>query len=627
MPTLRLTFLTGICLLAIPLWTHNGLAQDGLFEPVAETEETTQQEPAEVDTSPLRIQLLEYAQRGDMQLADAISSLARTNRWSDVDQLLPQVTSADTAVLAAIAQRIGPALLLRMKQNEKLGDSARASITRLEKAAIEHAESRDRLRSAIDQLDSPSVDARLQAARVLLGGGNVAISELVAAAVSDDPSAPRVEILRTMLQLGPGGTEALRQLALYGTPPIRARSLQALGQIDVKSYIADLVTGLYAADASQAEAAAATAHLERLGGQVPSLGAAVEFLTDEFESRYQDARLTKNDGQRVTIWNVDDDRTGVTFQQTSAMINAYRQAVDAGSRLRRIGGLAPRTMQSILAADLAYRIVIDVDWGLADQIEAIRTAYGPWLTASSLSAAIGRALEADDHAAAIGLIRLIDAQTSPADRDVLLSGSGPAATPLVDAASSPDPRVRYEAALAVCRLADGQHHYPDSSRVMHCLSEMRSLADRPTAILVETRSDVVLHLETLLREIGFQVVVTSTVGGLERQIARGGDLRIILSKTELADMPAIELIDLARRLDRGRDVPIVFYGADPGDIIRQRRWSAPTVLIDRPLSAAAFIGLFDIAAQRRRLPALSIIDRQRYREAATACLDQLAEVR
>jgi HEAT repeat protein len=627
MPILRLTLLTGMCLLAVPGWAQNGVF-GGAGQPFGQQPVASNQEGApEVDTSPLRRQLLEHSQRGEMQLADAISSLARTGRWSDVDRLLPQAASTDITVLAGIAHRIGPAMLLRMKQNEQLGDAARASIGRLEKAAIEYAESRDRLRGAIDQLDNPSVDARLDAARVLLGGGNVAISELVAASVSDDPPAPRDEILRTMLQFGPGGTEALRQLALYATPPVRDRALQALGRVDRNSHIADFVTGMYAADASPAEVATATAHLKRVGGELPSHGSAVEFLADEFEGRQHDAQLTDNNGQQTTTWNVNPDRTGVTFQPTGLMVNAYRRAVDAGSRLRRVGGLAPQTRQSVLAADLAYRVVIDVDWGDEDQLAAMRAAYGNSLTPSSLSSAVGQSTRAGEHAATIGLVRLIASQSSAADRDVLLTGSGPLTTPLVNAASSPDPRVRYEAALAVSQLAGGPHRYPGSSRVMHCLSEMRSLGDRPTAILVETRPDVVLHLEALLRDIGFKVEVVPTVAQLQRLVARGGDFRMILSKTELADLPAIEMIDLVRRLDRGREVPIVLFGADPGEIIRARRWPAPTVLIDRPVSVAAFVGLLDAAAERRRLPALSIIDRQRYREAATAFLDQLAEAR
>ena len=100
-------------------------------------------------------------------------------------------------------------------------DNARKALDQLAAAAVAQAESPERLRSAIDQLDSESADAQLAAARTLLGGGNAAVAELVAAAVSENPPAPRDDILRTIVELGPGGTRALRQLALYASPPIR----------------------------------------------------------------------------------------------------------------------------------------------------------------------------------------------------------------------------------------------------------------------------------------------------------------------------------------------------------------------------------------------------------------------
>jgi CheY-like chemotaxis protein len=349
----------------------------------------------------------------------------------------------------------------------------------------------------------------------------------------------------------------------------------------------------------------------------------------DFHDRQDQARRVENDGQLTTLWSVSADQTSVSFQPASVVIAAYRDAADAGSRLRRVGGLTPENVQAVLAADLAYRVMIDPDWGDPDQIQAVRAAHGSATAGWSLSAAIGLALELGDHAATIGLIRMVDSETSDADRDMLLTGSGASPTPLVNAASSPHPRVRYEAALAVARLrlAEGGRRYPGSSRVMHCLSEMRSLGEQPTAILVETRSEVVLHMERLLGSIGFEVEVVGSVSQLQRRVARGGDLRMILSKTQLSDLPPVELIDLVRRIDRGHELPIVFYGSKPAAGIQGARWQTPTMLIDLPVSAAAFDGMLDAVARKRRVPALSVIDRQSYRNAAITLLDRLAQVR
>ena len=92
---------------------------------------------------------------------------------------------------------------------------------------------------------------------------------------------------------------------------------------------------------------------------------------------------------------------------------------------------------------------------------------------------------------------------------------------------------------------------------------MSTLGNLPSAILVETRDDVVIRQESILSSVGYQVDVVGSVAQLQRRVVRGGDIRMILSKTELADASPIEMIDLVRRIPQGRDIPIVFYGWQP----------------------------------------------------------------
>ncbi len=455
---------------------QNGIFDDpaGLFGVAPAVAKPDDAAAEEVDESPLAKQLLEYARRGDLQLADAISSLARTGRWSQVDQLLTQLSqkNVNPATLAEMQQRIGSSLFLRMKQHKELSDNARKALDQLAAAAVAQAESPERLRSAIDQLDGDTADAQLAAARTLLGGGNAAVAELVAAAVSENPAAPRDDILRTLVQLGPGGTQALRQLALYAAPPIRGRAVASLAQIDRKSHIADLLTALHAPDSSEDEVATATAQLHRISGGVPNRQSALEYLVIDFHNKQDKAHLIDNDDEMIAMWTVNDDRSGVTFLPSRKMIAAYRDVVDAGSRLRRFGGLPPDVNSEVLSADMAYRIIIDLDWGDPDQIKAILDAYGTAANGSALSDAIAVAIAADDHAAAIGLIRLLDPNASVLDRSLLLRGNGASQTPLVQAASSANPRVRYEAALTIARLAGGAP-FAGSSQVKQSLGEMR----------------------------------------------------------------------------------------------------------------------------------------------------------
>jgi CheY-like chemotaxis protein len=618
----RFAILAGACLCACCGWAQDPFGEPGDFAPAAPGPAAV---PVEEEENPLVRQLLEFSGRGNPQLAESIASLARINRWSEVDRLLQQLSARKLAApqLAELYRFLGPTLYLRLKQHPELSDSAKAGLDQMSAAAISEAESPQRLQEAIAQLTAESVDARLAAARTLLSGGNAAIAQLVSAAVAEQTAVSRDEILRMLVPLGSGGRQALRQLALYGEPGVRPRALASLARIRRSAHLVDLVTALHALDASEPERELARVNLSGMAGGVPDLSTATQVLELDFADRRQAALLVDNDDQTTTLWELTEDRRSVRPQTASRISAAYREAVDAGARLRRVGSLSSQRASEVLMAEMAYRVLVDPDWGDAEQVGAIRDLYGQSAGSESVSLALAHALDASDFAAAIGLIRLIEPATaSVLDRNVWLDGQGSSETPLVRAVSSPEPQVRFEAALAAARLA-GDAPYPGSSQVRRGLSEMVSLSDKPVAILVETRPEVVLRLEGILTDLGYAVDVVGTVANVQRRVARGGDLRLILSKTELADLPPIEMVDLVRRLPRGRDVPIAFYGAD-GRGLGEQRWRAPTVLIELPASPAALDALLDSVQRRRSLPPLSAIDRQVYRQAAAELLGDRA---
>ena len=124
----------------------------------------------------------------------------------------------------------------------------------------------------------------------------------------------------------------------------------------------------------------------------------------------------------------------------------------------------------------------------------------------------------------------------------------------------------------------------------------------------------------MLTDLGFRVSVASSVSKLLSEIDSGGDVRLILAKTQLWDMPAIELVDRVRRNPRGREVPIVLYGDDEVQL-GENRWDAATVLIPPPASTAAFDEVFSITGRRGRLSELSPLERREFRRLASELLN------
>jgi CheY-like chemotaxis protein len=582
-------------------------------------------------SDPFAEQQMSVARRGNRQMANAISSLARTGRWSEVNRLLERLASQNlnVATLAEMQKQIGPAVFLQMRLNDQLSDNANLALDRLATASNEFLQSPQRLRAAISQLEDVSTDRRLAASRVLIEGENASIIELVSAAIATDPPAERKTILRALLRQGPGGVSALQQLALYGTATVRAEAVESLALIDTRAHAIDLLTSLHSGQSVSKEVEVARQYLSRVTGGLPSRTYAVDRLLTDLEQKQATACQTDSDDEVVVLWSINKDQAGVQFRKTRAIYAAYRDAADAAARLRRVGALTPQILAKVLVSDMGYRIMIDPDWGDKSQVDSVLASYGSILDSNGLSAALDYALDIRDYAASLGLIRLIGSQISVHSSDEFIRATGPEITPLVAAASSPIARIRYEAALTVSRLADGTG-YAGSSQVKRALSEMVRLADLPTVVLVETRPEVIAPIQQVVARFGFRGVTVANASQLRQCLDRGGDIRLIITKTQLSDLLPIELIDVIRRTSRGNQLPIVLYGAN--QVAREEldpelhgsdsvRWDGPTEWVQQPAAPSAYVGILDRIERQRRLPPLSSVDRQRFRHEASEFLD------
>ncbi len=617
-------------------WTERLSAQDDLFAEqagegifgAAAPPATPASSDAEQTEDALTEQLKLKARRSNIEFAESISALIRVGRWEDANTLLGEVAGREIneSVLAAMADRIEPALRLRIIGSEKIDDKARGFIERLSKAATSFAQSEKRLSDAVDQLDAASVDTRIAAVRTLLNGGNQAIKVLVASAVSQSPTAPRDDILRTMLRLGDGGPQALRQLALYAAPPERLAALQSLVRIDRDAATDEMVTALLAFDATKDEIDYVSDHLRGASKTSIDRDRGIGFLANQLRRYRSIAQTIDNDDQVQVLWSVNKDKNGVEFKEVQMMLAAYRDAADAASRLRRISTLPTPIATEAITAALSYRVILDQDWGDAEQLASFRSEFSSTLQNVSLLDMLATTLQTADIPAAIGVLRLIGSVSESDDLASLRLSAASQPTTLVAAAISAEPRIRYEAAAVIARLSasnDAPREYPGSSLVLKTWFEMASLNSLPEAILVETRAEVILTQEIILKRLGYTVTVVHSVAGAERAVAASRDLRMIVSKTQLADATPIELIDRVRRQPQGEQVPIVFFGDDVNGI-NQHRWSAPIrSFTEPPSSPLAFAELLDAMQLRSRMPELTPLDRKLYRQIGTEALERL----
>ncbi|MCA9140445.1 MAG: hypothetical protein KDB00_26925 [Planctomycetales bacterium] len=581
-------------------------------------------------------QLESSASRGGLYRAQSIRSLAQLRAWPQVDRWLTQMDgTADQAILAESAQVIGPQLLLRISLSDELSDSGRSAISKMNAAAKATNQDVTRLRSAIDQLANDDVDANLQANRILMRGGDVTVELLVEAVAKGLPENQLVKVLAILRSLGEGGFQGLEQLALYGDPSLRPAVLVAIEMLSRDAAMDTLITAAFAGDASADESAAA-----RAGAMIPDgFGKldAVATLADRLETLREFAARSPNDTTPATLWTVNQDRTGVIPNRSTLVYQRYRDAYDAAQRLRRLGALPPTVGRSVLATDLSYRLMVDVDWGNPAQIKEFERLYPQQLDRRQLLTTLAEQRKRGDIPAALGAVRLLSSVlATDAPTEAVLGLRDGRFTELVDAVRDSNARIRFESAACITKLVGSEGafvSFPGASYYRNTLSEMAALNSRPTAIVLETRPVIALRQESILGQLGYEVRLVESAHQAEREVASGGDLRLVISKIQISDAATAELVDRIRRQPRGNVVPIVFYrDAETSEKSVQRtelettsnRWiseNTPSVyLVDLPGSPAALTEVLLEVDSKRRLPPLSVADRSSFRQLGLGAL-------
>ncbi|MCC9599971.1 hypothetical protein LOC67_05310 [Stieleria sp. JC731] len=578
-------------------------------------------------------QLSSHASTGGHEQAVAVGRLIQVGAWNEAVRWLEEIGKSDeTDALADAARTIGPTMMLRVSLREEMTDAARDALTKMSAALKETNQSAQTLQAAIADLNSDSVDKVVAANRVLLQGGQAAISEMTKAighGLSQSHFNKVIEVLRTF---GQDAVDAVGELALYGTANVRSNALIAfLSLADQERALLSSLGAQFGTNSTEAERQIA----RRFTG-VSSKTDAIQYMTDRLAILREDAQRCVNNQNPVLIWSIADKATSVAATRSTELYRCYRQAFDLAQQIRRFDQLPPAIMREALATDLTYRVMADLDWGTPEQLQQVSSSYGEAVSTSSLTTGLRESMSRGDEAAALGFIRLLAVDADPET----LNSYGGKRSALVDAAiEGTTPRIRYEAAELIATLIqnEGHAHFSGSSEVNQTFSEMASLNDRSSAVLIETRPNVAVQQEAILGQLGHDVRLVTSAMQAEHEVAKGGDLRMIVSKIQLADAAAVELVDRIRRLPRGRNIPIVFFSdqsVHPDAVesakleTRSSRWSGdqtPSVyVLPIPGGTAAFSDVLTEVQEKQRLEPLSVSDRARFQKIAQTALQSVS---
>ncbi len=543
-------------------------------------------------------QLMLRAGRSEVDLGESLSKLTRMGEFERVNELLQSIATRKLSEQQkiAVAAEMTADQRLRIVTHPSISAEAVQAIDEIFDLRQKTLADPNRLAAAIEKLTQRDVDVSLPAIRTLFEGGEASTAALVKAIVATNDASKRDTWLRAMIRIDePSGTDALRRLALYGTPQARTGALGALirlapmGSAENHPFLIDILTAAYRGSGemeaeSKADPAAslAIATITRSSQPLPSRQRVIEELRTRLHEATRIARQSTREFGRTEAWLITPQRDAVQPRRIAGWVLAFRDAADIAARLIAVGDNDPDSVTVQLNATIAYTVAADPDWGGEKQLTDFRensllpavAAIDGFSEVDFVLCALKIASESENEPAMLGWLRLVSlSENSPPS--AWLASVGRQVSPLVEAVDHPHANVRYAAAAAIARLAP-THPYAGSNRVIDRWKQLSQLDARATAIILENRPEVVAELERLTSQAGFRPLTVSSVSQLEVCAAAGDDLRLILCKRSPLDASGTEMIDVIRRIRVARDVPLVIYSDPPPQRVDRKPESETT---------------------------------------------------
>lgn len=540
---------------------------------------------------PLLDNLRRRAQGNERQTGEAIRDALRLKLDADANRFLESLPGRqwNDEQLASLHDIISGASLLRVGTGSAFGEVAKRQAAEIVAAKRRVAQSPERIDAAIRAITSGDADQERAAARTLFTAGIAAVGPLAEAAAKETAPRRRNTLLSVLATQGELGVNALSQLALYGAAEMRQGAIEAIDRMRASAALPHWVVAAQDQADSDSLRQAAVNALARDGIAIPGLAEAERYLIDRL-SRQRDAvaQLADPEGSAVT-WTIDEATGRLLPQPTTRHGAASRELVDTTRLLQRLGTLSAEARREGLAVELAYLQQVDPIALPAARDELSRAWGADAMDASGLSSIIADGLARDDLAAVVAALTLIGPKTPGVTGELLSPGSGER-SPLVHAAMHPVPQVRYEAALAIGRLGPTSP-YVGSSSVVRRWREMAELGRQPIVLLLETREEIAIQIESFIAALGYRIEVVASAGEAVRRLDLGGDIRFIITTAELPDRTVLEFVDLIHRHPLGERIPIFIHGQDSAAkhlAIEEVRGSTVVKGFEVPVTAAGW---------------------------------------
>jgi CheY-like chemotaxis protein len=502
---------------------------------------------------PLVIELLRASNPATpLQLVAAAETAWRFERLDDAKRYLARLVTdkpSDEA-LAALTPRYTD-LLMSIGRAPELQPEGRQAADAVFFAAQRRAQDPARLSAFVKQLSDPGLGTRQTALAKLAEAGPQAVAPLLAALADASRAAEHVYVQAALVRL-----RANTEMPLLGaleTPNdgLKARIIEVLGHMGSSRAAVYLVRPALDAGVNAGVRHAASDALRRISGTVPDLYEAERFLLREID-RFQRGDLLRERtiDDDVALWTWDQGRQTVVSVATSredagtalaARLADDLAALKIGDRQAARRALLLQLEVAKIRGGLGQPLVLPVGFTIAAAMEngpLVNEVLADALAAGRIPAAI---------AAAELLGRLDDAS--------VLESHSSSLSPLAEAMTFPDRRVRFAAAMAAVRLAPGKS-FSGASRVAMTLGRLAAGGWRTVVLVGHPQGETAQTLVGLLNGLGYDGEVASTGRAAAERAFANPDLELALLSDAIDSPPVEEVVQWLRRDYRTARLPI-----------------------------------------------------------------------
>ena len=454
----------------------------------------------------------------------------------------------DTSALAEVHKEFGTAFFLRLMRYAPLAPEAiqfaRDTIAAADQAARDPA----RIRSLIQDLNSPSDGIRQLALKGLVAAGTNSINPIVQA-LADRGRASEHEAIRDGLsRLGSFTIEPLIGVLQSSDMALVAHIIEVLGRLDARNAVVYMIQPYAAEGSSDPLRQSAGDALVRIVGAKPTQRESREFLFRRAQAFF-DGRVPRQPGidGRVELWQWDETEKATKPQKFTPRAASLIVAARLSGDLYALDSENEEYKQLYIASLLeSSKLANGLDKPLPQSF--IRSVE---FSVAELEESLARTMKNDHVPAAIAAAEVLGYTADPS----LLDSNDGLPRSLALALRHPDRRLQFAAASAIMRL-DPEHGFPGSSHFVSVLTRLVGTAGVRRVLIGDPRSEQSRTLVGLLAGAGIEADTAATGRRFFQLASTNPDYEFVLL-SDAVDFPHYkETFQMLRRDPRTASLPV-----------------------------------------------------------------------